>query len=98
MVKCCLCLFQLEDWWLNIAYLEFRVPVPIHVNPGILTPRLPFQGKDQQLRLLYLFINSLFLCSCIHIVCFKLCIYCSLISYIILLCQLYINSEVSSQV
>lgn len=40
----------LEEWWLNIAYLEYRLPVPIHVNPGILMPTLSFRGSDEQLR------------------------------------------------
>ena len=41
---------QLEEWWLNIAYLEYRDPCALFVNPGIVTPGLNFKGVDDQLR------------------------------------------------
>ncbi|ELT93087.1 hypothetical protein CAPTEDRAFT_218819 [Capitella teleta] len=40
----------LSDWWLNLAYLEYRLPCPIHVNPGIVTPVQNFKGQEDQLR------------------------------------------------
>ena len=47
--------FQLKDWWLNIAYLEFRSPTAIHVNPGLLFPSQTFSDQRGQLRLVTLY-------------------------------------------
>lgn len=27
--------FQLAEWWLQVAYLDFRAPVTVNVSPGI---------------------------------------------------------------
>lgn len=40
----------LEEWWLNVAYLEYRLPSAIHVNPGITAPRRNFNSTDDQIR------------------------------------------------
>ena len=29
---------QLASWWLSYAYLEYRDPAPIYVNPAIILP------------------------------------------------------------
>ncbi|XP_019640774.1 PREDICTED: carnitine O-acetyltransferase-like [Branchiostoma belcheri] len=40
----------LDDWWLHTAYLDNRLPVVIHVNPGIVCPPQDFNGKTEQLQ------------------------------------------------
>ena len=40
----------LEEWWLNCAYLEYRLPAPIHVNPGVTFGNENFKTIDDQLR------------------------------------------------
>jgi len=40
----------LEEWWLNAAYLEYRLPCAIHVNPGIAYPEQNFETEEQWLR------------------------------------------------
>ncbi|KAI8518296.1 hypothetical protein Bbelb_043130 [Branchiostoma belcheri] len=40
----------LDDWWLHTAYLDNRLPVVIHVNPGIVCPPQDFTGKKEQLQ------------------------------------------------
>lgn len=35
----------LSDWWLDMGYLSFRVPVTLNVNPGLIWPAQSF--KDQ---------------------------------------------------
>ncbi|XP_056444090.1 carnitine O-acetyltransferase isoform X1 [Gadus chalcogrammus] len=45
-----LSLVQLSDWWVLCAYLDYRLPVVIHSNPGLLLPRFDFRDKQGQLR------------------------------------------------
>ncbi|KAG7262132.1 hypothetical protein CRUP_003944 [Coryphaenoides rupestris] len=40
----------LSDWWVQIAYLDYRLPVVIHSSPGLVLPRLEFSDKNAQLR------------------------------------------------
>ena len=40
---------QLEDWWLNTAYLEYRLPTATHVNPGIQCPSQNVSDQKGQL-------------------------------------------------
>ncbi|KAK2174837.1 hypothetical protein NP493_772g02027 [Ridgeia piscesae] len=40
----------LEDWWLNVAYLDYRKCVPINVSPGVVLPEQSFTDQQQQLR------------------------------------------------
>lgn len=41
--------FQLTPWWLNIAYLEARTPLPIVTSPGITLESFPIKGESGQL-------------------------------------------------
>ncbi|XP_039620354.1 carnitine O-acetyltransferase isoform X4 [Polypterus senegalus] len=41
---------QLSDWWLQTAYLEYRMPVVIHSSPGVVLPKLEFQDRQGQIR------------------------------------------------
>ncbi|XP_071829929.1 choline O-acetyltransferase-like isoform X1 [Apostichopus japonicus] len=38
------------DWWLNDMYLKIRLPLPIHVNPGMVFPKQHFSDEGQRLR------------------------------------------------
>ncbi|XP_059483056.1 carnitine O-acetyltransferase-like isoform X2 [Neocloeon triangulifer] len=38
----------LADWWLNSAYLEFRAPVVVFSNPGLVFPRRQISSRDEQ--------------------------------------------------
>ena len=40
----------LSDWWTNTAYLEWRLPVTIHVSPGIVLPKQNYTTLEGQLR------------------------------------------------
>ncbi|KAJ3605172.1 hypothetical protein NHX12_027222 [Muraenolepis orangiensis] len=40
----------LSDWWVQTAYLDYRLPVVIHSSPGLVLPRLEFRDKQGQLR------------------------------------------------
>lgn len=44
------------DWWLEVAYLSYRLPVPIHVSPATVAPRLDIPNHaafvDQATRVL----------------------------------------------
>ncbi|KAJ8726301.1 hypothetical protein PYW07_000999 [Mythimna separata] len=40
----------LEDWWLNTAYLEYRDPVVVYSNPGLVFPFRKFQNQNEQLK------------------------------------------------
>ncbi|KAJ8346405.1 hypothetical protein SKAU_G00278060 [Synaphobranchus kaupii] len=40
----------LSDWWLQTAYLEFRMPVVVYSSPGVLLPRLEFHDRQGQIR------------------------------------------------
>lgn len=40
----------LEDWWLNVAYLEYRDPVVVYSSPGLVFPFRKFQSQNGQLK------------------------------------------------
>ncbi|KAK3527286.1 hypothetical protein QTP86_018602 [Hemibagrus guttatus] len=40
----------LSDWWLQTAYLDYRMPVVIHSSPGVVLPRLQFSDRQGQVR------------------------------------------------
>uniref|UniRef100_A0A8C9U4L4 Carnitine O-acetyltransferase n=1 Tax=Scleropages formosus TaxID=113540 RepID=A0A8C9U4L4_SCLFO len=40
----------LSDWWLQSAYLEFRMPVVVYSSPGVVLPRAEFQDRQGQMR------------------------------------------------
>lgn len=35
----------LADWWLNVAYLEYRDPVVVYSSPGLVFPFQDFQNE-----------------------------------------------------
>lgn len=39
----------LADWWLNVAYLEYRDPVVVYSSPGLVFPFEEFENQQQQL-------------------------------------------------
>uniref|UniRef100_A0A8C2DBV3 Carnitine O-acetyltransferase n=1 Tax=Cyprinus carpio TaxID=7962 RepID=A0A8C2DBV3_CYPCA len=40
----------LSDWWLQTAYLDYRMPVVIHSSPGVILPRTEFSDRQGQMR------------------------------------------------
>ncbi|XP_069093148.1 carnitine O-acetyltransferase [Pleurodeles waltl] len=40
----------LSDWWLQTAYLEYRLPVVVHSSPGVVLPKQDFHDRQGQLR------------------------------------------------
>uniref|UniRef100_A0AAY4EET6 Carnitine O-acetyltransferase n=1 Tax=Denticeps clupeoides TaxID=299321 RepID=A0AAY4EET6_9TELE len=40
----------LSDWWLQTAYLDYRMPVVVHSSPGVVLPRLEFSDRQGQMR------------------------------------------------
>ncbi|XP_068191401.1 carnitine O-acetyltransferase [Antennarius striatus] len=40
----------LSEWWVQVAYLQYRMPVVVHSNPGLILPRMNFRDKQGQLR------------------------------------------------
>ncbi|KAM7304441.1 carnitine O-acetyltransferase [Ixodes scapularis] len=40
----------LADWWLENAYLKYRMPVVVYSNPGMAFGRQTFQTKEDQLK------------------------------------------------
>jgi carnitine O-acetyltransferase len=46
-----ICRVQLSEWWLNLAYLHLRLPLPVWSSPGILLPLQDCETLDDQLRL-----------------------------------------------
>ncbi|XP_077334609.1 carnitine O-acetyltransferase isoform X1 [Lithobates pipiens] len=40
----------LSDWWLQTAYLEYRLPVVVHSSPGVVLPKQDFMDRQGQLR------------------------------------------------
>ncbi|XP_060768540.1 carnitine O-acetyltransferase isoform X2 [Neoarius graeffei] len=38
----------LSDWWLQTAYLDYRMPVVVHSSPGVVLPRLQFTDSQGQ--------------------------------------------------
>ncbi|GMT03074.1 hypothetical protein PENTCL1PPCAC_25248, partial [Pristionchus entomophagus] len=39
----------LTPWWLNVAYLEVRDPLPVVTSPGVNFPKFEYQGQSGQL-------------------------------------------------
>ncbi|KAK0402836.1 hypothetical protein QR680_016565 [Steinernema hermaphroditum] len=39
----------LTPWWLNIAYLEGRTPLPVVTSPGVLFPKFDYSGLEGQI-------------------------------------------------
>uniref|UniRef100_A0AAQ6I904 Choline/carnitine acyltransferase domain-containing protein n=1 Tax=Anabas testudineus TaxID=64144 RepID=A0AAQ6I904_ANATE len=35
----------LSDWWVQVAYLDYRLPVVVHSSPGLVLPRMNFSDK-----------------------------------------------------
>lgn len=42
--------FQLSEWWVQVAYLTYRLPVVVHSSPGLVLPRMHFRDKQGQIR------------------------------------------------
>ncbi|KAM9338278.1 carnitine O-acetyltransferase [Symphorus nematophorus] len=40
----------LSAWWVQVAYLEYRLPVVVHSSPGLVLPRMNFRDKQGQIR------------------------------------------------
>ncbi|XP_040915439.1 carnitine O-acetyltransferase-like [Toxotes jaculatrix] len=40
----------LSQWWVQVAYLEYRLPVVVHSSPGLVLPRMNFNDKHGQIR------------------------------------------------
>ncbi|XP_040013097.1 carnitine O-acetyltransferase [Xiphias gladius] len=40
----------LSEWWVGVAYLEYRLPVVVHSSPGLVLPRMNFSDKQGQIR------------------------------------------------
>ena len=38
---------QLSEWWAQVAYLGYRLPVVVHSSPGIGYPLKPVKGVNQ---------------------------------------------------
>lgn len=39
----------LDDWWLNVAYLEYRDPVTVFSSPGLVFPFEEFENENDRL-------------------------------------------------
>ncbi|XP_017260849.2 carnitine O-acetyltransferase isoform X2 [Kryptolebias marmoratus] len=40
----------LSQWWVQVAYLDYRMPVVVHSSPGLVLPRMNFSDKQGQIR------------------------------------------------
>uniref|UniRef100_A0A672FS88 Carnitine O-acetyltransferase n=1 Tax=Salarias fasciatus TaxID=181472 RepID=A0A672FS88_SALFA len=40
----------LSDWWVQVAYLEYRMPVVVHSSPGLVLPRMDFTDQQGQIK------------------------------------------------
>ncbi|XP_028269598.1 carnitine O-acetyltransferase [Parambassis ranga] len=40
----------LSEWWMQTAYLDCRMPVPVYTSPGVVLPRMHFQDRQGQIR------------------------------------------------
>ncbi|KAI4797651.1 hypothetical protein KUCAC02_024943 [Chaenocephalus aceratus] len=40
----------LSQWWVQIAYLDYRLPVVVHSSPGLVLPRMNFRDTQGQIR------------------------------------------------
>lgn len=55
---------QLSDWWLKVAYLDYRMPVVIHSSPGVVLPRLQFSDRQDQIRSDHVSLTPAFISIC----------------------------------
>ncbi|XP_068429392.1 carnitine O-acetyltransferase isoform X2 [Clinocottus analis] len=39
----------LSEWWVQVAYLDYRLPVVVHSSPGLVLPRMNFSDKQGQI-------------------------------------------------
>nr|KAG5700491.1 hypothetical protein BaRGS_013978 [Batillaria attramentaria] len=40
----------LSEWWKQVAYLDYRIPVVVNFNPAVVFPEQAYRSKDEQLR------------------------------------------------
>ncbi|KAM6895269.1 carnitine O-acetyltransferase-like [Xenentodon cancila] len=40
----------LSEWWVQAAYLDYRMPVVVHSSPGLVLPRMSFNDQEGQIR------------------------------------------------
>lgn len=40
----------LSEWWVQVAYLDYRLPVVVHSSPGLVLPHMDFSDKQGQIR------------------------------------------------
>ncbi|XP_070177314.1 carnitine O-acetyltransferase-like isoform X2 [Littorina saxatilis] len=40
----------LSEWWKNVAYLDYRIPVVVNFNPAVVFPEQSYRGSKEQLR------------------------------------------------
>ncbi|KAM9323422.1 carnitine O-acetyltransferase isoform 2-T2 [Pholidichthys leucotaenia] len=40
----------LSEWWVQVAYLDYRLPVVVHSSPGLVLPHMNFSDKKGQIR------------------------------------------------
>lgn len=40
----------LSEWWVQVAYLDYRLPVLVHSSPGLVLPHMNFSDKQGQIR------------------------------------------------
>ncbi|XP_049415888.1 carnitine O-acetyltransferase [Epinephelus fuscoguttatus] len=40
----------LSEWWVQVAYLDYRLPVVVHSSPGLVLPHMNFSDKQGQIR------------------------------------------------
>ncbi|XP_033845368.1 carnitine O-acetyltransferase [Periophthalmus magnuspinnatus] len=40
----------LSDWWVQVAYLDYRLPVVVHSSPGLVLPKMNFSDKHGQIQ------------------------------------------------
>ncbi|XP_062855357.1 carnitine O-acetyltransferase-like [Trichomycterus rosablanca] len=40
----------LSDWWMQLAYLDSRMPIPVYTSPGVVLPQMHFQDRQGQMR------------------------------------------------
>ncbi|XP_072310174.1 carnitine O-acetyltransferase [Eucyclogobius newberryi] len=39
----------LSEWWVKVAYLDYRLPVVVHSSPGLVLPQMSFNDKHGQI-------------------------------------------------
>lgn len=40
----------LSEWWMQMAYLDCRMPVAVYTSPGVVLPQMHFQDRQGQMR------------------------------------------------